>query len=296
MYLRTAIHKLINHKLIQQDVEYTIVQHSLHTPLAQHHRPSTTPAHQHPTLHQILVSHPPIVLPIIRIHHPLHPGVKLHKPATPPAPMRRRDIQRFPLFQPPLHPPATTYPRIRQRPDPNPFRFILPRTRLRTGRVLPPPTPIRHAAGQNRHLHDRVFASHLLPLAVAHRSAPLYLSRGQSIFLAEARVCGVHFILVEVIHLPTHEWRLLVHIVEDVCGRGVEPHAEREQRCVGYQCVQGGDESFSRKGSSGEGEDGREMCEQRSGYAGDVGVKVSWEEERRWLWLVQGGFVDLCWG
>lgn len=65
---------------------------------------------------------------------------------------------------------------------------------------------------------------------------------------------------------------------------------------MGYQCVQGGDESFGRKGDRGEGEDRREMCEQRSGYVGDVGVEISWEVERRWLWLVLGGFVDLCWG
>ena len=65
---------------------------------------------------------------------------------------------------------------------------------------------------------------------------------------------------------------------------------------MGYQCVQGGDESVVRKGGRGEEEDRGEMREQRSGDVGDVGVEVSWEKERRWLWLVLGGFVDLCWG
>jgi hypothetical protein len=86
-------------------------------------------------------------------------------------------------------------------------------------------------------------------------------------------------------------------MMEDVCGRGVEPHAEREQRRVGYQCVQGGDESvFARRRGRGEGDEWGEVCEQRSSYMGDLGVEVSWEVERRWLWLVLGGFVNVCWG
>jgi hypothetical protein len=52
-----------------------------------------------------------------------------------------------------------------------------------------------------------------------------------------------------------------------------------------------------RASSLGEGGGEREMSgEQRSSYMGDLGVEVSWEVERRWLWLVLGGFVNVCWG
>lgn len=63
-----------------------------------------------------------------------------------------------------------------------------------------------------------------------------------------------------------------------------------------YQCVQGGNQSVVAGGRGrGEGEERGEVCEQRGGDVGDVGVEVSWEVKRRWLWLWLGGSVKLCW-
>lgn len=54
---------------------------------------------------------------------------------------------------------------------------------------------------------------------------------------------------------------------------------------MGYQCVQAGDESvFAKERGRGEGEERAEVCEQRSGDVGDVGVEVSWEVKRRERW------------